>query len=199
MEEPAGAAVLTADAANALLGFLTGLLSGTHTMIPEADPPRAASSANLGALRQENGVYTASISTRSNEEALHDALLARHGALAAQYGWQTRLCSRVAAWEYQPQSELLHRARMAFAAIQGREAPLEQIHAGVEGGIFQQKAAELGRTLQVVNIGCTTLDVHTPRERLKIDTVGRTYQLLWHLLDGCQSFPENVEPAQKKL
>lgn len=183
-KNPNGASVLTAESAGALLGFLTGLQSGAHTMIPDAAPPRAGSSTNLGILREENGAFTAQISTRSNEEALHDALLARHQALADEYGWKARLCSRIAAWEYQPDSALLRQTCRAFAAVHGHQPPLEQIHAGVEGGVFQQKAATLGRSLQVVNIGCTTLDVHTPRERLKIDTVGKTYRLLQLLLAG---------------
>lgn len=188
-ENPNGASVLAAESARALLGFLTGLQSGAYTMIPDAAPPRAGSSTNLGLLREKNGAFTAQISTRSNEEALHDALLALHQALADEYGWKARLCSRIAAWEYQPDSELLRQTCRAFAAVHGHQPPLEQIHAGVEGGIFQQKAATLGRSLQVVNIGCTTLDVHTPRERLKIDTVSKTYRLLQLLLEGISGPP----------
>lgn len=172
---------LVEDTTSALLNFVTGLTIGAYTMA-DMGPPRVESSANLGTLRSGENTFSAEISTRSNTEALHDTLLARHLGLAAQWGWSAELASRSGAWEYQRDSQLLELVSDAFFAVHGVQPPLEQIHAGVEGGIFQQKAASRGRKLQVVNVGCTTLDVHTPRERLKIDTVGKCFRLLQILL-----------------
>lgn len=111
-------------------------------------------------LRCTPTAFTAEISIRSNVDSLHDTLFELHRGLAARTGWSVELVSRSNAWEYQPDSQFLNSVCQAFCAVHGVHPPLEQIHAGVEGGIFQQKAAALGRTLQVVNVGCTTLDVH---------------------------------------
>lgn len=179
--ELASPSPLAEDTVGSLLNFVTGLTIGAFTMA-EIGPPRAESSANLGTLRADGNTFSAEISTRSNTEVLHDALLALHRGLATRWGWSAELVSRSGAWEYQRDSQLLELVSDAFFAVHGVHPPLEQIHAGVEGGIFQQKAASRSHRLQVVNVGCTTLDVHTPRERLKIDTVGKCFRLLQMLL-----------------
>lgn len=60
------------------------------------------------------------------------------------------------------------------------------IHAGVEGGVFEAKARQRGRKLDMINLGCMTYDVHTPNERLEISSVGPLYEILREILKNVQ-------------
>lgn len=60
------------------------------------------------------------------------------------------------------------------------------IHAGVEGGVFEAKASQRGRKLDMINLGCMTYDVHTPNERLEISSVGPLYEILREILKNVQ-------------
>jgi di/tripeptidase len=44
------------------------------------------------------------------------------------------------------------------------------------------KMREQGKALQAVNLGVRNYDVHTPRERMEIASLGRTYELLVEIL-----------------
>ena len=41
-----------------------------------------------------------------------------------------------------------------------------------------------GKTLDIINIGCDQLDVHTTSERLKISSVEKVYRLLRAVLEA---------------
>ena len=44
------------------------------------------------------------------------------------------------------------------------------------------KAREIGRRLDMVNLGVMNYDVHTPRERMEIDSVKPLYEMLRQIL-----------------
>ena len=50
---------------------------------------------------------------------------------------------------------------------------IEGIHAGLECGIFASR-----KDLDIISIGPDILDIHTPKETLKIASTQRTYELL---------------------
>ena len=57
------------------------------------------------------------------------------------------------------------------------------IHATVEGGIFIEKMAALGKDIDVVNIGVKNPNVHTTKERMSIASFISAYELLHTVLE----------------
>ena len=62
----------------------------------------------------------------------------------------------------------------------GKEARVKAIHAGLECGIF----ADNIQNLDVVSIGPNIYGAHTPQERMEIESVGATWDLLLKLLEN---------------
>lgn len=181
-----------------LLHLLAAFPNGVHTMQarqpekvekpgqpgqPSGHAPMAESSACVSILREEDGVLTVKGSIRSNVEGLHDHLEARFAEAARQSGFQHIRVQREPAWEYQKDSKLKDFITGCWEAVKGETPGLFLPHASVECAVFIDKMAQKGRKLDAVGIGCRTLDVHTPRERLEIASVGKTYRLLTYMVE----------------
>lgn len=176
-----GMTVLTPACAEKLLRFVRLCYVGAWRMADDTYS-RAECSANPAILRLEQTEAKFTLSARSNSEYLHDQIIAHQSELAALCGWKAELESRAGAWEYNAASQLLPQVIPIFREVTGREPEIAQIHAGVEGGVFDTKAREIGRRLDMVNLGVMNYDVHTPRERMEIDSVKPLYEMLRQIL-----------------
>ena len=67
-----------------------------------------------------------------------------------------------------------------FREQYGRDPKVEAIHAGVECGLFAGKLPEL----DCVSFGPDLLEIHTPREKMSIPSVQRTWKLLRGVLEA---------------
>ena len=85
-------------------------------------------------------------------------------------------------WAPNPDSKILKIAQETYRRLFGKEAKIMAIHAGLECGLFLTKYPHL----DMISFGPTMREVHSPNERLKIETVG----LWWsHLLEILKSIP----------
>lgn len=85
-------------------------------------------------------------------------------------------------WAPNPDSKILKIAQESYKRLFNKEAKIMAIHAGLECGLFLEKYPNL----DMISFGPTLRDVHSPNERIQIDTVG----LWWiHLLDLLKSIP----------
>ncbi|MBR5298299.1 MAG: aminoacyl-histidine dipeptidase [Parabacteroides sp.] len=85
-------------------------------------------------------------------------------------------------WAPNPNSKILKVAQESYKKLFNKEAKIMAIHAGLECGLFLEKYPHL----DMISFGPTLRDVHSPNERIKIDTV----DLWWsHLLELLKSIP----------
>ena len=85
-------------------------------------------------------------------------------------------------WAPNPNSKILKVAQDTYKKLFNKEAKIMAIHAGLECGLFLEKYPHL----DMISFGPTLCDVHSPNERIKIDTV----DLWWsHLLELLKSIP----------
>lgn len=176
-----GAAMLAPPCAEKLLRFILLCYAGAWRMADDTYS-RAECSANPAVLRLTQGEAKFTLSARSNSEYLHDQIIARQSELAALCGRKAVLESRAGAWAYNAASRLLPQIVPIFREVTGHEPEIAQIHAGVEGGVFDTKAREVGRRLDMVNLGVMNYDVHTPRERMEIGSVKPLCEMLRRIL-----------------
>ena len=82
--------------------------------------------------------------------------------------------ARYPGWDYAPSSPL----RDLWTAVSEREFGItprvEVIHAGLECGILCDKLGEM----DIISVGPDMRDIHTPRERISIPSIERTYRLV---------------------
>lgn len=85
-------------------------------------------------------------------------------------------------WAPNPDSKILKVAEETYKRLFNKEAKIMAIHAGLECGLFLEKYPNL----DMISFGPTLREVHSPNERIQIDTVG----LWWtHLLELLKSVP----------
>ena len=153
--------------------LIAAIPNGVQAMSQEI-PGLVETSMNLGILLLEGDGLHLTVSVRSNSNGEKEAMRRRLAGIAGQFGADFSTRGEYPAWEYRKDSPLRSVMAEAFTALYGRSPAVEAIHAGLECGLFSEKLPGL----DCVSIGPDILDIHTPRERLPIDSVQRTWAYL---------------------
>ena len=82
------------------------------------------------------------------------------------------------AWEPVWDSTLLEKSKETYKRITKTDAKVEVIHAGLECGLIGSKYPEM----EMISIGPSIVDVHTPKEKLLISDVVKIYNFIKELL-----------------
>ncbi len=173
--------VIPKENAKRLIRLLDLVYAGAYSIMDEKFS-RAESSCNPAILTEKEGIIRLRVSIRSNSEYFHDVLLRKLQLTGELLGIKCVLEDRKMSWEYRPDSFLREQMRKLYLELNGEEPEIVKIHATVEASEFVAKMKNRGRKLDIVNIGCNNLDVHTPRERLEIRSVGKTWKLLSRII-----------------
>ena len=170
---------LTDEAGAAVVRFLQLVPNGIHAMSMDI-PGLVQTSCNLGIFHVADGAMHASSSLRSSVASQKAMLISRFAALAALLGGTMHITGDYPAWEYKRESALRDTMISVFRAQYGREPEVKAIHAGLECGLLSGKLPGL----DCVSFGPNLFDIHTPRERMSVSSVQRTWQLLRGILEA---------------
>ena len=165
-----------ADAAavtEALVFLHTGVFQMSHAL-----PNLVETSANLGMLRTEEQEAWLSYFVRSSvdEKLIEIAEVCR--LLGARLGMEAKVGRPSPGWRERPKSLLADTMAEIFEMQNGRPMKVCVIHAGLECGWHIQKAPKL----DMVSIGVTTRDIHSPKETLDLTTVAPQVRLVMETL-----------------
>ena len=86
---------------------------------------------------------------------------------AALTGFTAHIGTQSPGWKENKDSKLAKIMAETFKAQNGKDMKVETIHAGLECGWHFLK----NPNLDMVSIGVTTIDIHSPNERLLLETV----------------------------
>lgn len=136
-------------------------------------------SSNLGVLKTLDDKVTFETSVRSSVQTMRDEITDKIELLAKVNGAEMTLDSGYPAWQYDPNSQLKEVFIKTYKEQYGDEPEVTAIHAGLECGILSEK---FGGKIDQISFGPDLFDVHTPKEKMKISSVERTYKLLKNLL-----------------
>ena len=136
-------------------------------------------SLNLGILTTEADDVRMTFSTRSSVKSEKEELVDILNALMSFVGGRVEVKGDYPAWEYRTDSPLRDLMVEVFEEQYGRKPVIETIHAGVECGIFSEKLEDL----DVISFGPNMEDIHTPKEKLNIESARRTWNLLTGILE----------------
>lgn len=182
----APAYALTAAASAEFCHLVGSLPDGLFAM--ERDiPGLVRSSSNLGILRATaaDGAFRTEITTmvRSSsdkeKERYAAAIEAAFDAAAAKgWGLERARVSVSPAWEPDPLSPLLAKAKAAFKAMRGFEPKVKSTHGGLECGVFRPLFPDMA----MISVGPTIRYPHSPDERVNVASVARAYEFLKSLV-----------------
>ena len=161
----------------AVIRLLFELPNGVQQMSQQIDG-LPETSLNLAIVRtDENEIYI-ELSNRSSNPAALKLLEQQIQATARIYGFHSVMQSEYPGWQYREDSRLRDAMKQIYQNMFGKEAVVEAIHAGLECGILLSRMPQL----DIVSTGPDILDIHTPKERMSISSVGRTYQYVLEVL-----------------
>lgn len=174
-------ACMTEAATKRVLASLLGLPNGVIRMSRDIEG-LVQTSLNLGIMRtirrEDCGEVQFCFSVRSSVASEKEALVEQMEALVLALGGTLTAAGEYPAWEYRQESVLRDIMTDIYTEMFGREPVVEAIHAGVECGLFAGKIPGL----DCVSFGPQMDDIHTPSERLYVDSVQRTWKYLLEIL-----------------
>lgn len=135
-------------------------------------------SLNLGILKTEENEVEAAFCIRSSVDSQKIMLQQRVACLARQLGGSTVITGDYPGWAFRQESPLRDMMCALFDEQYGYAPKIEALHAGLECGLFAGKLPGL----DCVSFGPDLTDIHTPREKMHITSVQRTWKFVVELL-----------------
>jgi dipeptidase D len=165
--------VLDAATAKMVLGLVTALPHGVVSMSHDI-PDLVETSTNLATVAPNKGNLVVGLSSRSSVDTALNALRQKIRAIAEMAGAAVQEGNAYPGWKPNLDSHLLHVVKQVHVRVLGKEPEIKAIHAGLECGIIGEKASGM----DMISIGPQIEFPHSPDERVKIDSVGKFYDLL---------------------
>lgn len=148
-----------------VLTFLQQVPYGVKKMCDEPEG-LVHTSDNIGILASGDDFVSGTLSVRSICEDDKNALCDEISALVESAGGTTELHGGYPGWNYKKNSPLRDTMTSVYKEMYGTEPKIDVIHAGLECGVILSKMPDL----DIVSMGCTLWDIHTPDERMSISS-----------------------------
>ncbi len=144
-------------------------------------PGLVETSTNLASVkfRPENKIEITTSQRSDLGSAILDASAMVHSVFQL-IGADTRSGEGYPGWTPNPSSELLELTKQAYITLFNQTPIVRSIHAGLECGLFLEKFPGL----DMISFGPTMRGVHSPDERINIETVDKFWKLLVKVLEN---------------
>ena len=163
-----------------LLASVHAVFNGVFAMSQDM-PGLVETSSNLASIkRTADNVITIVTSQRSSIESARDNVSATVRSAFELAGANVDTNDGYPGWKPNVNSEILKVACDTYKDIFGTEPKIKAIHAGLECGLFLEKAPRL----DMISFGPTMRGVHSPDERLDIPSTERWWRHLVAVLEN---------------
>jgi dipeptidase D len=156
-----------------IIWLLLGLPHGVAAMSVELEG-LVETSNNLAQVRYKPGRLSVATSQRSSVTSRIVALTERIEAVAHLAGAQVESSEPYPAWQPKLSSPLLRTSRDVYRQALGKEPEVKAIHAGLECGVIGSRVPGM----DMISLGPTIQNPHSPSEQLNIPSVEHTWQFL---------------------
>ncbi len=137
-------------------------------------------SINVAKVFFEGDVLNIYTSNRSSVMTRLAALTERIESVAELAGASVIFGNSYPAWEPNYESKLLKKVKRVYKKMFKNEADIGVIHAGLECGII----ADVFPGMEILSIGPNINDPHSPSERVEIQSIEKTYNLLLEIIEN---------------
>jgi dipeptidase D len=172
-----GSHPIDAATSKKIVQLLVALPQGVLAMSPEV-AGLVETSTNIGTLESSGGAFRVVLLSRSAVTSALEALQEKIRTLGDLVGASVDEPRGYPGWKPDLGSTLLKTGLETFKRIRGRDAEVKAIHAGLECGLFSEKLPGV----EMVSIGPTMANVHSPAECVSIPHVEAFYKLLQEYL-----------------
>lgn len=158
---------------NALMTCHDGVLRYIPTI-----PDLVETSCNLSIVDIDEGKAKVSLLARSSQDSMKQYLCNGLLACFSMAGMHVSLEGAYSGWQPNPSSRLVDIMVQIYERLFGNRPVVGACHAGLECGIIGAKYPEM----DMVSFGPTQLAIHTPDERVNIQTVQKFYSFIIEIL-----------------
>jgi dipeptidase D len=186
IKEPSQEAATCVSAADTetLLHLLLALPSGPLEMEREF-PLRVQTSVNLAMVEILDSEWVVTTSQRSSVPYKLDLACLAVEAAGRLAGASIQTGKGYPPWPVDRESALLERCAKLYKELFGQNPTIQTMHAGLECGVIGSRCPGM----DMISIGPTVENPHSPSERLHLPSVGKVWQLMVALM---QSFKDDV-------
>ncbi len=168
--------VVIRDDFRRIVDLLNKLPHGVYEMYDKKTPK---TSNNLTMVELGVDSFRVSSNQRSLTEEGLDKICSIVEEIGREFSCAVKRHSKYPSWVPKEDSALLETAKKVFSDMFGRKPTVKVIHAGLECGIFVSK---LPKDVEMISIGPDMEDIHSPKERLNVDSFLRTYEFVCELV-----------------
>lgn len=172
-------AVLVRKDSEKVLRLLAALPDGVMEMSPDIEG-LVETSSNLARVELTDSTLTVLNFPRSSVMAALDDVTANIRSEAARLGAAVKKSGEFPPWEPDMQSPLLEKCRGVYRRLFKKEPEVSVIHAGLECSVIGSKIPGL----DMISIGPTVENPHSPDERLYIPSIVKVWDFLAAFLDS---------------
>jgi dipeptidase D len=162
-----------------LFNLLHGLPHGVHQMNYDIKT-LVNTSTNLATVSIKENTIVIGMSSRSPMKSALQDMRDRIKAIASLSGAKVSEGTPYPGWKPDLQSKILGLSKKTFKDMFKTEPKIEAIHAGLECGIIGEKFPGM----DMISIGPTLKNPHSPEEQLHISTVDKFYKYLLRILES---------------
>ena len=149
----------------------------------DALPGLVETSNNLGVVNVQDGNMEVVCVPRSSVDSALEDISQMIASVWDLAGYEVAFAGYYPGWNPNPESPILGLMETTYQDLYGEAPKVMAVHAGLECGVIGAKYPGM----DMISIGPTLNDVHSPAERLLIPSVGHVMELLLEVL---QNIPE---------
>ena len=168
---------MTDDAMARLISFCRQLPNGVRSM-HQAIPSLVESSSNVGVAETSGDIVEFRLHPRSSNESDMAWYRKAVGDIAKSCKMEADFYGEIPAWPLISDNRLAQLASAVYEKQNGSPMKIEACHAGLECSYFYRK----NPNLKLISIGPTVEHVHSPQERIVIDTIAVHLDLIIGIL-----------------
>ena len=160
---------------NLLHGLPHGIIKKSYDI-----PTLVETSTNLATVSVKESTVVIGMSSRSSIKSALQDVRDQIRAIAVLSGAKVTEGTPYPGWKPNLESKILALGKKIFKDMYKHEPKIEAIHAGLECGIIGEKF----QGMDMISIGPTLKNPHSPEEQLHISTVDKTYQYVAKILEN---------------
>jgi len=138
------------------------------------------SSSNIGIITTDENKINMTLMPRSSNEAKMDEMVMKIEMLCKLANAKVSHHDRYPGWEYRENSKVREIFSKCYEEKFGKKAKFEAVHAGLECGII---CSNMGGELDGISICAEVEEIHTPKERLNLQSLSDAYEITTKMLE----------------
>jgi dipeptidase D len=176
--------VMAVEAQRALLGAVMAAPQGVLEMSRDV-PGLVQTSSNLGVLRIGGGRFIGGALVRSALDPERDAVARRTAETFREAGAAVAVDGAYASWPPAPASPVRALMTQVYTDLFGAPPTIAAVHAGLEASVAGTKFPGM----DMISVGPTIQNAHSPEERLEVASVAKVVELLTATLSRIEARP----------